>query len=47
MTVAPRNRRIDGYLLIDDAALWSIVGDNLVALRAALARLPEAHPERR
>ena len=34
-----RNRLIHGYLGIDDDTLWSIVNDDLVPLRAALARL--------
>jgi uncharacterized protein with HEPN domain len=47
MIVAARNRLIHGYLGIDNDTLWSIVSDDLVPLRAALARLLAAHPERR
>lgn len=39
-----RNRLIHGYLGIDDDTLWSIVTDDVVPLRAALARLLAAHP---
>ena len=39
MIVAARNRLIHGYLGIDDDTLWSIVSDDLVPLRTALARL--------
>lgn len=39
LIVAVRNRLIHGYLGIDDDTLWSIVNDDLVPLRAALARL--------
>ena len=39
MIVAARNRLIHGYLGIDDDALWSIVCDDLVPLRAALVGL--------
>lgn len=39
MVVAVRNRLIHGYLGIDDDTLWSIVADDLVPMRAALARL--------
>lgn len=47
MVVAAKNRLIHGYLGIDDDTLWSIVSDDLIPLRAALARLLAAHPERR
>jgi len=39
MIVAARNRLIHGYLGIDDDTLWSIVSDDVVPLRAALARM--------
>jgi uncharacterized protein with HEPN domain len=44
MVVAARNRLIHGYLGIDDDTLWSIVSDDLVPLRAALARLLASQP---
>ena len=43
MIIAARNRLIHGYLGIDDDTLWSIVSDDLVPLRAALAQLLAAH----
>jgi uncharacterized protein with HEPN domain len=39
LIVAVRNRLTHGYLGIDDDTLWSIVCDDVVPLRAALARL--------
>jgi uncharacterized protein with HEPN domain len=39
LVVAVRNRLIHGYLGVDDDTLWSIVTDDLVPLRAALAAL--------
>lgn len=39
LVIAARNRLIHGYLGIDDDTLWSIVSDDLVPLREALARL--------
>ena len=39
LVVAVRNRLIHGYLGIDDDTVWSIVRDDLVPLRHALARL--------
>ena len=44
LIVAVRNRLIHGYLGIDDDTLWSIVSDDLVPLRAALARLLARQP---
>ena len=44
MIIAARNRLIHGYLGIDDDTLWSIVSDDLVPLRAGLARLLASQP---
>ena len=44
MIVAARNRLIQAYLGIDDDTMWRIVSDDLVPLRAALARLLAAYP---
>lgn len=46
LIVAVRNRLIHGYLGIDDDTVWSIVTDDVVPLRAALARLLAAQPNR-
>jgi len=44
MIIAARNRLIHGYLGVDDDTLWSIVSDDRVPLRTALARLLAKHP---
>ena len=44
LIVAVRNRLIHGYLGIDDDTLWSIVSDDLVPLRADLARVLASQP---
>lgn len=43
MVIALRNRLIHAYLGIDDDTLWSIVRDDLPALRTALAALLHEH----
>jgi uncharacterized protein with HEPN domain len=43
--IATRNRLIHAYLGIDNDILWSIIRDDLPALRVALRRLREQPPK--
>jgi uncharacterized protein with HEPN domain len=44
LVIAVRNRLIHGYLGIDDDVVWSIVNDDVPALRLALSTLLDLTP---